>query len=244
MEHLLETAAANQRRAREIIRTTGLEAIWRSVGAEPRLVGSLRTGLLMTHRDIDYHIYSAPLRTADSFAAMARLAQDRHIRRVEFANLLDAEDRCLEWHAQYVDDEGAAWQIDMIHMETGSPWDGYFERVADRIAAVLTDETRLTILRLKYETPPAEKIPGIRYYEAVLRDGVRTREEFAAWLAAHPAGGDRHLDALTDRTRGPFFLHRTYVFSAPAASYNRKRFQKQTAKKRNMQHGTPEHTPA
>ena len=23
----------------------------------------------------------------------------------------------------------------------------------------------------------------------VLRDGVRTREEFAAWLAAHPAGG-------------------------------------------------------
>lgn len=189
MENLLETAAANQRRAREIIRTTGLEAIWRSVGAEPRLVGSLRTGLLMTHRDIDFHIYSAPLRTADSFAAMARLAEDRHIRRVEFANLLDAGDRCLEWHAQYVDDEGAAWQLDMIHMETGSPWDGYFERVADRIAAVLTDETRLTILRLKYETPLAEKIPGIRYYEAVLRDGVRTREEFAAWLAAHPAGG-------------------------------------------------------
>ena len=138
MENLLETAAANQRRAREIIRTTGLEAIWRSVGAEPRLVGSLRTGLLMTHRDIDFHIYSAPLRTADSFAAMARLAEDRHIRRVEFANLLDAEDRCLEWHAQYVDDEGAAWQIDMIHMEHGSPWDGYFERVADRIAAVLS----------------------------------------------------------------------------------------------------------
>ena len=64
MENLLETAAANQRRAREIIRTTGLEAIWRSVGAEPRLVGSLRTGLLMTHRDIDYHIYSAPARSS------------------------------------------------------------------------------------------------------------------------------------------------------------------------------------
>ena len=86
MENLLETAAANQRRAREIIRTTGLEAIWRSVGAEPRLVGSLRTGLLMTHRDIDYHIYSAPLRTADSFAAMP----SRHTRakpRVESGRL-------------------------------------------------------------------------------------------------------------------------------------------------------------
>ena len=175
MNDILEIAAANQQRAREVIRDTDLETIWRSVGAEANLVGSLRTGLLMTHRDIDYHIYSAPLRTADSFAAMARLAEDRHIRRVEFANLLDAGDRCLEWHAQYVDDEGAAWQIDMIHMETGSPWDGYFERVADRIAAVLTDETRLTILRLKYETPPAEKIPGIRYYEAACARGRSSR---------------------------------------------------------------------
>lgn len=35
MENLLETAAANQRRAREIIRTTGLEAIWRSVAPNP-----------------------------------------------------------------------------------------------------------------------------------------------------------------------------------------------------------------
>ena len=189
MNDILEIAAANQQRAREVIRDTDLEAIWRSVGAEANLVGSLRTGLLMTHRDIDFHIYSAPLRTADSFAAMARLAEDRHIRRVEFANLLDAGDRCLEWHAQYVDDEGAAWQIDMIHMETGSPWDGYFERVADRIAAVLTDETRRAVLQIKYDTPDEVKIMGIEYYQAVLRDGVRTYAEFEAWRAANPVEG-------------------------------------------------------
>lgn len=46
-----------------------------------------------------------------------------------------------------------------------------------------------------------------------------------------PRRGDRHLDALTDRTRGPFFLCRFYVFSAPAASYNRKRSQKRTEKR-------------
>ena len=74
MNDILEIAAANQQRAREVIRDTDLEAIWRSVGAEANLVGSLRTGLLMKHRDIDFHIYSAPLRVADSFAAMARLA--------------------------------------------------------------------------------------------------------------------------------------------------------------------------
>ena len=74
MDKLSTLAAANQQRAQEVIRDSGIESIWRSVGAEPHLVGSLRTGLLMTHRDIDFHIYSAPLRVADSFAAMARLA--------------------------------------------------------------------------------------------------------------------------------------------------------------------------
>ena len=59
MENILEIAAANQQRAREVIRDTGLEAAWRAAGAEPNLVGSLRTGLLMKHRDIDFHIYSA-----------------------------------------------------------------------------------------------------------------------------------------------------------------------------------------
>ena len=70
MNDILEIAAANQQRASEVIRDTDLEAIWRSVGAEANLVGSLRTGLLMKHRDIDFHIYSSPLRVADSFAAM------------------------------------------------------------------------------------------------------------------------------------------------------------------------------
>ena len=120
MNELTKIAAANQQRAREVIRDSGLEAAWRSVGAEPNLVGSLRTGLLMTR---------------------------------------------------------------------GSAYDGYFERVADRIAAVLTDRTRETILRLKYETPEAEKIMGIEYYQAVLRDGVGTYTEFEAWRAAHPVTG-------------------------------------------------------
>ena len=136
MDELLKIAAANQQRAREVIRDTDLEAIWQQVGAEPNLVGSLRTGLLMTHRDIDFHIYSSPLRLADSFAAMARLAENSRIRSITFNNLLDAPDQCLEWHAWYADADDRLWQIDMIHMPKGSAYDGYFERVADRIAAV------------------------------------------------------------------------------------------------------------
>ena len=189
MDKLSTLAAANQQRAQEVIRDSGIESIWRSVGAEPHLVGSLRTGLLITHRDIDFHIYSPSLNIADSFAAMPRIAANPRIRRIEYGNLLDAPDQCLEWHAWYADADERLWQIDMIHMPRGSAWDGYFERVADRISAVLTDETRRAVLQIKYDTPDEVKIMGIEYYQAVLRDGVRTYAEFEAWRAANPVEG-------------------------------------------------------
>ena len=187
MNDILEIAAANQQRAREVIRDTDLEAIWRSVGAEANLVGSLRTGLLMKHRDIDFHIYSSPLRVADSFAAMARLAENPRIRRIEYGNLLDAQDQCLEWHAWYADADERLWQIDMIHMPRGSAWDGYFERVADRISAVLTDETRRAVLQIKYDTPDEVKIMGIEYYQAVLR----------SMACGEPRRGHSGMDAVS-----------------------------------------------
>lgn len=187
---ILALAAANQRRAHEILRELELREAWQAIGARAEVVGSLRTGLLMKHLDIDLHIYSpAPLRPADSFAAAARVAEKPGIRRMEYGNLLDAEDCCLEWHAQYEDRDGRRWQIDLIHMAENSPWAGYFERVADRIAAVLTPETREAILRLKYETLDGAKIPGIAYYKAVLADGVRSHAEFTAWLQEHPVEG-------------------------------------------------------
>ncbi len=187
---ILELADRNRREALSILETLQIEAIWRSVGATPHLVGSLRSGLLMKHLDIDLHIYSpAPLHIGDSFAALSRIARNPGVRKIEYANLLDAEDNCLEWHVQYAAQDGRLWQIDMIHLPEGSPWEGYFERVADRIAAVLTPETREAILRLKYETLDEEKIPGIAYYRAVLADGVRSYAEFAAWLREHPVEG-------------------------------------------------------
>ena len=189
MNELTKIAAANQQRAREVIRDSGLEAAWRSVGAEPNLVGSLRTGLLMTHRDIDFHIYSSPLRLEESFAAMAQLAADPAVGRIECRNLLATDEACVEWHATYRDRDGDEWQLDMIHIVRDSRYDGYFERVADRIAAALTPVTRRAILQLKYDTPDDVKIAGIEYYVAVLRDGVRTYDAFAEWRRTHPLTG-------------------------------------------------------
>ena len=182
-------ALRNLRRAKEIIADTGIEAIWRSVGVEPRLVGSVKTGLLVKHLDIDFHVYSNPVVIADSFAAMAKLAEHPAIRRVECINSLDTDEHCIEWHAYYLDREGDEWQIDMIHILGGSRYDGFFERMAERITQVLTPETRGTILRLKHETPDDEKIMGVEYYQAVLRDGVRTYTDFMNWRKRHPVTG-------------------------------------------------------
>lgn len=182
-------AERNQRKAQAIIEHLDIAGVWQSVGAEARLVGSLKMGLLMKHRDIDFHIYSAPLRLEDSFRAMSLLAAHPEIRKIECINLMHTEEACIEWHAMYEDAGHDLWQIDLIHILKGSRYDGYFERMAANIMAALTPATRQTILRLKYETPDEEKIMGVEYYRAVLEGGVTDYAGFQAYRAAHPAAG-------------------------------------------------------
>lgn len=184
--NILELAKRNQQKAWEIIEDTRIVRIWEGIGAKVNLVGSLRTGLLMKHRDIDFHIYTSPLDLSASFRAMAELAENTSVKKIEYTNLLHTEEACIEWHAWYQDMEGELWQMDMIHIQEGSRYDGYFERVAERISAVLTDEMRLAILKLKYETPDTEKIMGVEYYQAVIQDGVRSYPEFEEWRRLHP----------------------------------------------------------
>lgn len=187
--NILELAKRNQQKAWEIIEDTRIVRIWEGIGAKVNLVGSLRIGLLMKHQDIDFHIYTSPLDLSASFRAMAELAENTSIKRIEYTNLLHTAEACIEWHAWYQDMEGELWQMDMIHIQEGSRYDGYFERVAERISAVLTDEMRLAILKLKYETPDTEKIMGVEYYQAVIQDGVRSYPEFEEWRRLHPAVG-------------------------------------------------------
>ena len=187
--NILELAKRNQQKAWEIIEDTRIVRIWEGIGAKVNLVGSLRTGLLMKHRDIDFHIYTSPLELSDSFRAMAKLAENPSVKKIECANLLHTVEECVEWHAWFQEPEGELWQIDMIHIRKGSRYDGYFEKVAKRIAAVLTDETRRAILKLKYETPDTEKIMGVEYYQAVIQDGVRSYPEFEEWRRLHPVVG-------------------------------------------------------
>ena len=178
-----------QRRAWNIIRRLKLMEVWADAGAEVHIIGSLAMGLMMAHRDIDLHVYSSPLTVGRSFAAMARLAEDAAVKKMECRNLLDTDEACIEWHAWFDDGQDGEWQIDIIHILKGSRYDGYFERMAERVKAALTDETRTTILRLKAETPENEHVMGVEYYQAVLRDEVRTMPDFKRWRAEHPVTG-------------------------------------------------------
>lgn len=188
LETIRLTARRNQQKAIQIIEDTRISEIWRQAGATINLVGSLRMGLLVKHRDIDFHIYSQPLSVAESFAAISRIAQHPSIKRVEYTNSLDTDEKCIEWHAWYIDDD-ESWQIDMIHILKGSTYDGYFERMADRICEVMTPEERDTILTLKYDTPEEEKIMGIEYYRAVIEGGVENFRQFQQWRRQHPVCG-------------------------------------------------------
>ena len=53
---ILDLARRNQQKAWKIIEDTKIIPAWESVGARVNLVGSLNTGLLMKHLDIDFHI--------------------------------------------------------------------------------------------------------------------------------------------------------------------------------------------
>ena len=122
MEDYRKMAQANQRRGREIIAETQLVESWEAIGAQANLIGSLSTGLMMKKLDIDMHVYTDTLSIKESFRAAARIASHPGIVRMEYTNLIDTEEECIEWHAAYRDRDGRMWKMDMIHIRRGSAY--------------------------------------------------------------------------------------------------------------------------
>ena len=77
----------------------------------------------------------------------------------------------------------------MIHIVQGSKYAEYFERQAERILAVMSEQQKETILRLKFETPDEIKIAGIEIYQAVIESGVTTFEELQQWRTNRTQNG-------------------------------------------------------
>jgi hypothetical protein len=190
MNDIFQEAASNQNRAWNIIDRIGIIDIWKSIGAEINLVGSLKTGLLMNNLDIDFHIYTEDCSVSDSFRAISLLVENHQFKKIIYANLLHEPDTCLEWHAYYEDELHDLWQIDMIHMTKASPYSGVFEDVAAKILKGLTPEYKESILTIKNAAFKLnQKISGIKIYRAVMEGKVKTHSEYLAYEAQHKDEG-------------------------------------------------------
>lgn len=183
-QEIFDTAFANQEKARTVLKVSGIAKIWEQHGCRVNLVGSLRMGLLASHRDIDLHVYSKGITEESSFKIAAIIAKIPEVTEIKCINGLHTDEHCMAWHVFYKHD-GEIWQIDIIHIEEGTAYDGFFERMADRIVEVLTPGNKETILRLKFETPRDKDYHGVEYYEAVIADGVSDMADFELWVAEH-----------------------------------------------------------
>lgn len=181
---VIERSLRCQQRARRVLEESGIAEVWRSSGCRVSLVGSLRMGLLASHRDIDLHVYSKDITIESSFAIVANIASNQNVTEIRCINGLHTDEHCVAWHVFY-NYEGEIWQFDIIHIEEGTEYDGYFERMADRITEVMTPEQREIILSLKFDSSDDCGYHGVEYYEAVIADGVSTIEELSDWVSEH-----------------------------------------------------------
>ena len=183
---ILELALHNQQTAWKILEHTGIIPAWERIGATVHLVGSLKSGLLAKSKDIDLHIYTDTLDIAASFSVMQELAGRLFLREVQYKNLIQTEEECIEWHALYEDEELNSWKFDMIHIRRNSKYDGVVENVTTAIMNRLTPEIKKPILQIRCDVPDGILIPGIEIYHAVFTGDVRSYEELEQYRKTNP----------------------------------------------------------
>jgi len=183
---ILELARHNQQTAWKILEHTGIIPAWERIGATVHLVGSLKSGLLAKSKDIDLHIYTDKLDIAKSFSVIQELAERLSLKEVQYKNLIQTEEECIEWHTIYEDENMDTWKFDMIHIRKGSKYDGVVEKVTAAIMNHLTTEIKKTILQIKFDVPDGVQIPGIEIYHAVFVGGVCSYEGLEQYRKTNP----------------------------------------------------------
>lgn len=184
-KEIMELADASLAKAQKVLAKSGISEVWERAGCRVNIVGSLRMGLMASHRDIDLHVYSKGITAKESFLIMSEIAENPRVAEIKCINGLYTEEQCVAWHVMYRVEDEELWHFDIIHIEEGSQYDGYFERMADRIKEVMTEEHRHLILKLKFEAPAESGYHGVEFYEAVIADGVTNLEEFEEWVLRH-----------------------------------------------------------
>ena len=115
-------------RAYRVMAQSGIVETLERCGCRVNVIGSVAMGLIASHMDIDLHVYSKGVTTAGSFAIMAEIADNPDVTEIICINGLHTDERCIAWHINYRCSDGEMWKFDIIHIEEGSRYDGFFEK--------------------------------------------------------------------------------------------------------------------
>lgn len=191
-EELLARQSALQEEAAEILTGLGLAALVADIG--PQLVtGSFVSGL-MCWPELDVMVLAgSDFSPPEVMGLLARIVARAGVTGLDYRD--ERGPRCVtgqirdeRYHvALTVERPGRCWQVDLtlwlhdLH-ENVTRW---HEELRERITA----GQRRAVLRIKddWHRRPSypDKVGGLEIYAAVLDDGVRTPEQFAAWLVRH-----------------------------------------------------------
>jgi hypothetical protein len=191
-DELLARQAALQDEAREVIAGLDLAALAGEAG--PLLVtGSFVSGL-MCWRELDVMVLAGrDFSPEDVMDLLARIVRRPGVTGLDYRD--ERGPRCVtgqlrdeRYHVTLTVDHAGEWQIDLtlwlhdLHRNV-TRW---HEELRERITA----EQRIAVLRIKdhWHRQPAypHHVGGLDIYTAVLDDGIRTLDQFAAWLAQRP----------------------------------------------------------
>ena len=203
MNEILQRAEARQTRAEEILEELDLVNRWSPYG-RPIVVGSV-SHRLAVEPDIDIEVYTEEPRVADGFRIAAALAELDHVIGVIFKNELRARGAWLYWEIHYREDDGVVWTIELYHSTPNAPYAGWMEQFAHAMQKVLTDEHRVAILTIKEAlcaNGTMRDTKSFYIYRAVIGDGVRTFDEYAAWMEATKPDGMMEWTLDADEVRG------------------------------------------
>jgi hypothetical protein len=187
-DDLLARQTALQDEAREMLAWLDLAALTGDVG--PLLVtGSFVSGL-MCWRELDVMVLAGrDFSPGDVMGLLARIVRRPGVTGLDYRD--ERGPRCVtgqlrdeRYHVTLTVEHAGEWQIDLtlwlhdLHRNV-TRW---HEELRDRITA----EERIAVLRIKddWHRRPAypHQVGGLDIYTAVLEDGIRTLDQFAAWL--------------------------------------------------------------
>ncbi len=191
-EDLLARQSALQDEARRVLAELDLAGLAADVG--PLLVtGSFVSGL-MCWRELDVMVLAGrDFSPQDVMGLLARIVRRAGVTGLDYRD--ERGPRCVtgrprdeRYHVTLtVERAGRCWQIDLtlwLH-DLHQNLTRWHEELRERITA----EQRSAVLRIKddWHRRPAypHQVGGLQIYTAVIDNGIRTPDQFAAWLAQH-----------------------------------------------------------